>query len=403
MQLFSGRAVRWVGPARLYWLDRNLRFPPEWPCRRTLKRRLNLYLNRWEYARVRTRLRSYPWMLSIEPTNACNLHCPFCFTGAGGLGRPRSAMSLELYRKLLDELGGYLILLKAYSWGEPLLCRHLETMIAEAHARGICTVVNTNFSLPFEARRAEAFVASGLDHLVISIDGTRQDTYQRYRVGGSLARVLENTRLMIATKHRLGSEKPTLTLEFHPFPWNTQDVPAMRALAAELGTALHLFKGCLPGEEWGKTEPWQFCGDPTPMACVFPWSTAVVAGDGGVAACIGSFYAEDDMGRLDPGAPEHVRFRDIWNNERYRLARSFFHAREGTDKEREHICFDCPNTKLWERWQGHRAAGGDRDTFEIGFTTNDTWNYFWERRPETALRVHGRGELVPGQRKLVAR
>src|SRR5262249_59676381 len=100
---------------------------------RTLSRRLNLWLNSFEYACAKTRLHSLPYILNIEPANTCNLHCPFCFTGAGGLGRPRSSMSLALYRKLLDELGDCVILLKAYGWGEPLLCGHLETIIAEAH------------------------------------------------------------------------------------------------------------------------------------------------------------------------------------------------------------------------------------------------------------------------------
>jgi len=85
-----------------------------------LKRRLNLYRSRYEHARVRTRLRSYPFVLVVEPTNRCNLRCPYCFTGAGGLGRRSSVMSPDLFRKLMDELGGYLLLVGPDSRDLPL-------------------------------------------------------------------------------------------------------------------------------------------------------------------------------------------------------------------------------------------------------------------------------------------
>lgn len=77
-------------------------------------------------------------------------------------------MSLELYRRLLDELGDYLFEVEAFNWGEPLLSPHIGTMIAETTARGIATRVNTNFSVPFDAARAERLVAAGLKVLTVS-------------------------------------------------------------------------------------------------------------------------------------------------------------------------------------------------------------------------------------------
>jgi hypothetical protein len=72
--------------------------PPLGGYRLTWRRRLNLYRNRIEYLRGRTRLRSYPTRLVIEPVSACNLRCPYCLTGAGEVGRARGSMTLELYR-----------------------------------------------------------------------------------------------------------------------------------------------------------------------------------------------------------------------------------------------------------------------------------------------------------------
>jgi pyruvate-formate lyase-activating enzyme len=371
------------------WVRQSLQFPTPWRCQQTLTRQLNLVHNRWEHMRRKVRLHSYPWILSVEPSNACNLRCPFCFTGAGGLGRPHASLSLELYRALLREIGCYVILLKAYGWGEPLLCGHLDAIIAEARAYGICTAVNTNLSFAFDDRRAEALVASGLDHLVVSIDGARQESYARYRVGGRLEQTLANMRRLNAAKARLGAESPQVSIEFHPFPWNVGDAPAVRDLADDVGAALHIFKGCMPGEDWDHTQQWGFCTDPKPQyPCAALWTTFVVAADGGVPPCNGTFYGADDMGHLDPDTFGAAGFHAVWNNERFQLARRFFHAREGTDVERQHVCFDCPATIGWERWRAHRAAGRDDNTFTCGFTTNDAWNYFWNRRPPNALRTH---------------
>jgi MoaA/NifB/PqqE/SkfB family radical SAM enzyme len=329
-----------------------------------------------------------PHILSIEPINSCNLRCPFCFTGAGGIGRPRTVLSMALYRKLLAELGDYLYLVKAYNWGEPLLCPHLLQMIEETEARGIAIVVNTNLSLPLDDAKADQLIRSGLTQLVVSIDGATQQVYERYRVGGDLERVLANCRRLVAAKWRAGGPLPHLTIEFHPFPWNVQDEPAIRALATELGMSLRVFKGCVPGPDWDGGQRYAYCGDPIPLPCTWLWTTAVVAANGGIAPCNGTFYSGDDIGYLDPDDLARHSFRDVWNNERFQLARRFFIRRDGTPAEREHVCFECPTTKMWERRQEHVRTWGSPIGFTPGITTNDAWNYFWSRRGAKAARRH---------------
>src|SRR5262245_1754762 len=85
------------------------------------KRRANVYLSRLEAARLRTRLWSRPWHLVVEPSNACNLKCPYCFTGAGGRGRTLGRLPLEAFRRVLEEIGDYLVDVELFGWGEPLL------------------------------------------------------------------------------------------------------------------------------------------------------------------------------------------------------------------------------------------------------------------------------------------
>ncbi len=365
-------------------LRQALAVPPGGRHRPTLRRRLNLYRMRWSHFRGATTVRAHPTTLVIEPTTACNLECPFCFTGAGGVGRRPSTMSLERYRRLLDELGDYLLEVRLFLWGEPLLARTLPTMIEEADRRGIATVVNTNLSLPFDTARADRLVGSGLTELTVSIDGARQDTYARYRAGGDLERVLHNCRLIAAAKRRAATPWPRFVLEFHPFPWSQDDAQPLRAMADELGMSFRIFKGQMPGGDWQPEGPWRYCVEPVPIPCPLLWTTTVVHADGGIAPCNATFYDTDDMGRLDDA---HGALQ-VWNGERLRLARRFFHERRGTEAERAHPCYDCPQTLLYEQYRGHVAAGGRPETFRHDIGPLAVWEHFWRRRPATAARPH---------------
>jgi len=347
----------------------------------TWKRLANLYLNRYEKWRLRPVVRSRPTRLVIEPTNVCNLRCPYCHTGAGRFARRPAMMRLEPYLHVLDEIGDYLLLVEVFNWGEPLLHPDLPPIIAAASARGIATRVNTNLSVPFTSRDAERLVESGLTDLFVSIDGSTQEVYERYRVGGDLGRVIENCGRMTEAKRRIGSALPRLTLQFLQFPTNVGDEDAVHALADRLGMRWLGFRGAVPDAEWGNRTsgpPWFLTHRPRP--CHFLWEQPVLTVDAHVAPCRGVFRASDDF--TDLGAHDERRpFGTAWNADRYRLARGLFRRRTGTAVERALPCYDCPTTIFHERWRAHRSTGGTPETFDAGMPlhSNDAWNYFWAR------------------------
>lgn len=358
--------------------------PPQFAGARPSARRLaNLYRMIWEANRLCMRPRSYPVRLCIESTGACNLSCPHCFTGAGEIGRPRRAVPLALYHRLLEELGDYLWQIELCNWGEPILNRDTVPMIAAAVQRGISTLISTNFSVPFDIQRAEALVTSGLQVLGVSIDGARQETYEQYRVGGVLPTVLHNCQLMTQAKQRLGSATPRMVWAFHIFPFNREDVEPARARAAELGMEFHASRGRVVGEDWDPDARMVPHEHVEPAPCPFLWHSAVVFSDGGVAPCRGSFFPHDDMGTMKIGSAA-APFRDIWNGERFQLARRFYQHRTGTEAERQHICFNCPHTIDYQHYRSHRRTGGTREEWSPSITSNRRYNYFWSRRPAGA-------------------
>lgn len=370
---------------------RNLFRPPDgYPgARVTWKRRLNLYLVRFQQWRGDTRLFGSPVILTVETGNLCNLRCPYCFTGAEELGRSRSMMSLDLYRRLMDELGDRLFLIELYNWGEPLLNKDLEDMIAIAHNKGVSTFISTNLSLKppvFDEARAERLVRSGLSVLACSIDGATQQVYEQYRVRGDLDAVLRNVRIVNDAKRKLGVTTPQLVWEYHVFPHNRHEIEQARAMAEELGMTFAVSKGWIPGDDWDRSA-YEFIGAGRAGRCDFLWQRAVVHNDGGVSACCGLYYKEDDFGavRSEPAvalsALTRERFRDVWNNRQFRESRALFTKAGRPDRYQDSVCFDCPATLMWDGFRRHVAAGGAPETYVQPFSSNDGFNFFLKRVP----------------------
>ena len=83
-----------------------------------------------------------------------------------------------------------------YFQGEPYLNPQFLDMVKYASGKKIYTATSTNAHYLNEAN-AKKTIESGLDRLIISIDGTTQDVYQQYRVGGNLEKVLEGARNVV--------------------------------------------------------------------------------------------------------------------------------------------------------------------------------------------------------------
>jgi MoaA/NifB/PqqE/SkfB family radical SAM enzyme len=284
----------------------------------------------------------------------------------------------------LDELADTLFEVEFYNWGEPLLNKSVEDLIAAAHARGIATTINSNFSIPFDDERAERLVKSGLDFFAASIGGASQDTYEQYRRGGDFALVMENCRKLIAARTRLGASNPVMHWNYHVFEYNQNDIEPARAMAEAMGfETFFASKGHQVGPEWDPSSPIKFFLQPTtPRRCVFPWQYAVINNDGGVSPCCGTFYREDDFAQLKatPDGAGASAFHKIWNSPNVVGARRYF----GNAPDRsanDDVCRSCPVTVYWQDARA-RAEAGVPEPEGIPYTANDSFNYFFSRRPK---------------------
>jgi MoaA/NifB/PqqE/SkfB family radical SAM enzyme len=202
--------------------------------RKQYRKWANYLLVEFQMARGHTLMLGRPYWLAVDPTNFCQLQCPFCPTGAGRGVRDKASLTLEHFTRFLDRVGPDVIHIDMMNWGEPTLNKDLPGMIAAAKSHGIEVKVDSNLNDLSDAM-VEGLVRSGLDVLSVSIDGATQETYEKYRVNGRLADVLENVRRVVRKKKELASARPLLMWQFLVFKHNEHEVELAKKMALELG------------------------------------------------------------------------------------------------------------------------------------------------------------------------
>jgi len=297
----------------------------------------------------------YPVSISFEPTTSCNLRCPECPSGLRAFTRPTGMLDNRFFRQTIDEMHRELFYLIFYFQGEPYLNPAFLEMVQYASSKNIYTATSTNAHYLTE-ENAKKTIESGLDRLIISIDGTTQEVYQQYRVGGKLDKVLEGARNIVKWKKEMKSSKPFVIFQFLVVKPNEHQVEDVKKLAKEIGV----------DDVWFKTaQVYDYENDPNQLIptidkfsryrktaggrfvpknkmanhCWKLWHANVITWDGLVVPCCFDKDAQHQLGDL-----KMESFRETWNNENYRTFRKqLMNSRKNID-----ICSNCSEgTKIW--------------------------------------------------------
>ena len=189
---------------------------------------------RWSRISGKSWQRGLPFSLSIEPTTACNLGCPECPSGLKQFTRPVGKLDVALHEKMLDQVQKSVFYINYYFQGEPFLHPEFLLLIRSAKKKNIYTATSTNAHF-IDERKAEEIVSSGLDRLIISIDGLTQETYEQYRVHGKLDKVIQGTAHLVKAKKKMKSATPHLIFQFLVVRPNEHEVPAVFELGKHMG------------------------------------------------------------------------------------------------------------------------------------------------------------------------
>ena len=294
-----------------------------------------------------------PIAMAIEPTTSCNLRCPQCPSGLRSFSRPTGMLHEDEFRKIIDETQRHLLYLTFYFQGEPYLNPKFLDMVRYASSKNIYTTTSTNahFLKDDVARKT---VESGLDRIIISIDGTTQESYQAYRIGGQLEKVIEGTERLIYWKKKLRSRTPHVIFQFIVFRQNEHEISEIRKLAKRIGVNELKLKTAqvydfansddlLPSDhKYARYE--EAAGimrirNKFLNHCWRLWHACVITWDGSVVPCCFDKDAKHSMGNL-----RDKSLKDIWYGPAYdAFRRSLFKSRKEID-----ICSNCSEgTKVW--------------------------------------------------------
>ena len=312
----------------------------------------------WEYWLGAPRLRSRPLKLIFDPTNACQLACPLCPTGNGMVDRPKGHADLQLFRNLMAQVGDYVFMVDFYNWGDPMLSAQLEEFIQIASAHRVISTISSNFSLRLSDARIERLLASGVNEVIISVDGATRETHTRYRRRSDFDLILENMRRIVAARGRSGRSHPLITWQFVVFSFNEHEIERARAMAAEIGVdRIHFQPPFIQHERYELPEAdrreivhWaprtqryhtHIAPPPRRNRCGWHYTTVAINWDGTVTPCSTSFRKADDFGTVGK-AGEHD-YMTVVNNEAFQAARAFL---AGGKPRGGLVCERCPTPSV---------------------------------------------------------
>ncbi|HAJ56534.1 MAG TPA: hypothetical protein DCL35_02060 [Candidatus Omnitrophica bacterium] len=299
----------------------------------------------------------WPTHLQIEPANLCNLSCALCPI-SGQMKRQSGHMDLGLFKRLTDEIGDYVFMMFLWDWGEPFLNPSIYEMISYAKEKGIKTASSSNGHLFSDVVNADKVILSGLDTLIVAVDGISQNTYERYRKKGDLEVVLKGIRTLVERKRALGSSTPLINFRFIVMRHNEHEVPRLKEFVRSLGVDVLTIKTLNPcsDDPYGEKENggagkindlsplghayrrFRYAPDGKTLVrhlrnpCKNLWNSATIHHNGVVCPCTYDYDERFPLGDLN------VRtFGDIWFSEPYQKMRKWFLE----NNKDNHFCYEC--------------------------------------------------------------
>jgi len=297
----------------------------------TLPRFLNAALLGCELVMRRTTVRSRPLVIKIEPTNICNFQCPGCRTGSGEDKSPRGQINFEDYKRIIDKTHKYAFKVILYMWGEPLINKDIFRMIRYAASKNLAVQISSNMNV-FRSGYAEEIVDSGLEHLIVAMDGVSQGVYEKYRVGGKVEKVVKNVELIMEARKQRGARFPVLEMQYIVFPHNRDEIDKAEMMAERLGadtfTVIDSTINTNPaGARLRNGLPRK------PDKCNSLWMMACFNWDGSFSPCCDS--VDDSFGNV-----LEEDLKALWNSDKIRKSRSL-HTSNPTKEGPATKCSRC--------------------------------------------------------------
>ena len=300
-----------------------------------------------------------PFSLMIEPTNACDLHCPTCPTGSGKMNRPRRMMSFAEFKGIIDQVRGYVNVVLLWNYGEPFLNKELLRMIKYASSSGMYVITSTHGGFFKSQELCVEVVQSGLHELIVCLDGADQETISKFRRGAKFSEIINGFHFIRDAKKKFDLKTPIIELQFILMKHNEHQRNYMKELANQLGVDVYLEK--LVGIDYNDPEfqklakeflpndlslsPYYVKNDGTFMIngeivndCPWIYKSAVINSDGTVVPCCYDLYSKYVMGNVFEES-----LKKIWRSSKYQA----FRTQIRRDRKSMYKCNVCRENRVF--------------------------------------------------------
>ena len=256
---------------------------------------------------------NFPPYLQIEPTSICNYRCVFCFetdeTFTNKKNGHMGQMTLDLFKKVIDQAEGNIEFISLASRGEPLACSDIVKMLEYTTGKFLNLKLNTNASL-LDEKKCHAILSGGVKTIVFSADAATEPLYSKLRVNGSLSKVLKNIENFKKIKETKYPNNPIISrvsgVKFN----NEQNFNSMEKLWGDLVDQV-AFVNYNPWEN-SYNKPSNDIIEP----CSDLWRRMFVWWDGKINPCDVDYKSHLSVGHFSGNG-----IQELWNSEKYKLLR----------------------------------------------------------------------------------
>jgi MoaA/NifB/PqqE/SkfB family radical SAM enzyme len=266
-----------------------------------------------------------PLHMQFELTNYCNLKCPVCPTGIGAVERKKQNMTADLFRKIVDQVGPYLLTGSLWAWGEPLLHPEIDHILETASGYPFVKFLSTNGQNLNSERVIQALIHYPPTFLIVALDGLTDETNRRFRKGARLSPALEGVRRIAELKKKLNRTLPVLHMRFMVMKHNEFQVPELERFAREhcfdfltvrtlsiidTDTPDDIHRHFIPNSREMRAYAYKDGKriERDDYYCLEPFWFPTVFADGTLVACEQDYNASLSFGKLS----DAVSFRDLW-------------------------------------------------------------------------------------------
>lgn len=304
---------------------------------------VSFYINRLVKKQV---IWGLPCFYSIEPTNACNLACSECPTGNKTSKREKKSIDVSRYIYVIKIIKKYCLHLNLFFQGEPFLHESIIELIKIGHKANIFTCISTNGHFLSE-ENAVNVINSGLDKIIISLDGIDYQSYKKYRINGNFDLVVDGIKTLSENKKKFKRSHPIIEVQCLILSSTENKMPEFKQFAQNLGADIVTFKtaqfydlknrtGLMP-----KSKPARYIKNETgefvinrklKPYCYRLWTNPVITASGDFLPCCFDKYSTFVQGNI---FSENIH--QIWNSKSYKN----FRKKVMMNRESIDICRNC--------------------------------------------------------------